>query len=492
MVLSVGKLGAGRSQLAYYEEQVAAGIEDYYAGRGEAPGPWRGPGVGELGVAAGWRVARDALMALMHGRHPVSGAQLRRMGACSTVAALDLTFSAPKSLSVLMAIGDDELASALVRAHERTVDEALGYLRWPRSPPRSRRGRRPRSSKRSWTATSPSRTSWRSAARASRGTRVIGQHQPALADEQATVVRAIAGSGRGVEAVQALAGTGKTTLLAAVAACYRHARYRVIGAAPTARAARQLRDTAGIPATTMHALLSELDRAGGFAARTVVLLDEAGMAPTRLTAALFAHAERAGAKLIAVGDPGQLRSVPAGGWLAALAGQRPELALREVIRQRDPAERDALQALHDGHPERYLAHKDSHIAVHAHEHDAIHALLEQWLLARASHGALAVAMITRDNQTRELLNRLARERLQAEHDLPVAGAVIGGRSYAVDDRVIARRNARQLQVDNGTLATVVAIDPAQIRVQIAPRRRTPWRHPQWRRIRATRRTTQPR
>ena len=44
-----------------------------------------------------------------------------------------------------------------------------------------------------------------------------------------------------------------------------------------------------------------------------------GTAPTRASAALFTLAERAGAKVIAVGDPGQLTSVEAGGWLAAIA-----------------------------------------------------------------------------------------------------------------------------------------------------------------------------
>jgi len=34
LVLTIGKLGSSRSQLAYYEEQVAAGIEHYRAGRG--------------------------------------------------------------------------------------------------------------------------------------------------------------------------------------------------------------------------------------------------------------------------------------------------------------------------------------------------------------------------------------------------------------------------------------------------------------------------
>ena len=43
-MLTVGKLGASASQLDYYERQVAAGAEDYYAGRGESSGEWMGGG----------------------------------------------------------------------------------------------------------------------------------------------------------------------------------------------------------------------------------------------------------------------------------------------------------------------------------------------------------------------------------------------------------------------------------------------------------------
>ena len=46
LVLTIGKLGSSASQLDYYEAaQVAAGAEDYYAGRGESPGVWMGGGL---------------------------------------------------------------------------------------------------------------------------------------------------------------------------------------------------------------------------------------------------------------------------------------------------------------------------------------------------------------------------------------------------------------------------------------------------------------
>ena len=137
-VLTIGKLGSSAGQLEYYERQVAAGVEDYYAGRGEVPGVWLGAGVEGLGVAVGSRVEREGFMALMRGCHPVDGSLLRSMGRSSTVAALDLTFSAPKSVSVLFAVAGGEVLPALVEAHERAVAAAVVFLE--REACRTRRG----------------------------------------------------------------------------------------------------------------------------------------------------------------------------------------------------------------------------------------------------------------------------------------------------------------------------------------------------------------
>lgn len=76
-VLTIGKLGTSRGRLEYYDAQVAAGAEDYYAGRGESPGRWRGAGAQALGLAAGGRVERSGFMALMTGRSPVDGCASR-------------------------------------------------------------------------------------------------------------------------------------------------------------------------------------------------------------------------------------------------------------------------------------------------------------------------------------------------------------------------------------------------------------------------------
>jgi conjugative relaxase-like TrwC/TraI family protein len=123
-VLTIGKLGRSADQLGYYEQQVAQGIEDYFFGRGETPGRWIGRGCGGLSG----QVDRAGFMRAMAGCDPRTGQQLRPDQSRTKLAAFDLTFSAPKSVSVLSAIADEHTSAALVEAHELAVRAALGYV----------------------------------------------------------------------------------------------------------------------------------------------------------------------------------------------------------------------------------------------------------------------------------------------------------------------------------------------------------------------------
>src|SRR5271154_3641622 len=124
-MLSIGKLALGQQR--YYEQSVAQGQDDYYSGRGEAPGEWTGTGAGELGLAG--TVNAGQFNALLEGRDPrVADLRLRASNSEPSIAAFDLTFSAPKSVSVLFAVAPAEVSTALVEAHEEAVRAALGYL----------------------------------------------------------------------------------------------------------------------------------------------------------------------------------------------------------------------------------------------------------------------------------------------------------------------------------------------------------------------------
>ena len=133
VMLSLGNLALG--QAAYYLDQahgpvtrtgaVSSGVEDYYLGGHEAPGTWLGAGAAALGLAG--NVAAVPLDRVLCGEHPGSGAPLGRV-LTARRPGFDLTFSAPKSVSVLFGVGDDALRAVLRDAHDRAVADALGYM----------------------------------------------------------------------------------------------------------------------------------------------------------------------------------------------------------------------------------------------------------------------------------------------------------------------------------------------------------------------------
>src|SRR5581483_4113341 len=99
----------------------------------------------------------------------------------------------------------------------------------------------------------------------------------------------------------------------------------------TARAARELKERAAIDdsrtldgwalrlAADPEALwFARLSGAQAQRQPAVLIIDEAGMAHTRVAADVIDRAMAADAKVVAIGDSGQLSSVQAGGWLGAL------------------------------------------------------------------------------------------------------------------------------------------------------------------------------
>lgn len=136
-------------------------------------------------------------------------------------------------------------------------------------------------------------------------------------------------------------GTGKTTLIRAIAELCRALRLKLALAAPTGRAARRLAEVTGHEAHTVHRLLGfnpheelpEKDRDDPVAA-DVIVVDEASMVDTLLMHYL-ADAVPAMATLILVGDAHQLPSVGPGNVLEDMiaSGVITTFELTEIFRQ---------------------------------------------------------------------------------------------------------------------------------------------------------------
>ena len=110
-MLSIGKLAKG--QEGYYLDAVARGAEDYYL-EGEAPGRLLGAGPALLGLAS--EVDSDALAAVLDGRDPTTGTPLRSSKG-GRVPGFDLTFRAPKSVSVVFGLAEADISAVVAEAH---------------------------------------------------------------------------------------------------------------------------------------------------------------------------------------------------------------------------------------------------------------------------------------------------------------------------------------------------------------------------------------
>jgi len=119
-MLRVAKVSAGGH--AYYldaaDPAVAAGPEE--------PGTWLGAGGSALGLCG--EVAGADLEAVLAGYDPAGGERLGLTHHRVRVAAFDLTFCAPKSVSLLHALGDAEVATAVAAGHGAAVEAAMDYV----------------------------------------------------------------------------------------------------------------------------------------------------------------------------------------------------------------------------------------------------------------------------------------------------------------------------------------------------------------------------
>jgi conjugative relaxase-like TrwC/TraI family protein len=124
VVLGVARLSERTGR--YYLDDLAAEFTPLRpAGGGDrGPGRWTGAGAAGLGLVGS--VDREDLEGVLAGCRPQDGRPLvaRRGG----VSGYDLTFTAPKSVSVLVALAPPEVGIEALSAHEASVDAAMGYV----------------------------------------------------------------------------------------------------------------------------------------------------------------------------------------------------------------------------------------------------------------------------------------------------------------------------------------------------------------------------
>jgi conjugative relaxase-like TrwC/TraI family protein len=107
---------------AYYVEALPS----YYVDVDEPIGVWRGSGAEELGLSG--EIGDAAFLSLMAGVLPGTEEALGRRYGEASVRGFDITASAPKSVSVLFALGDEDVRRAVLQAHDAAVGAMVDWV----------------------------------------------------------------------------------------------------------------------------------------------------------------------------------------------------------------------------------------------------------------------------------------------------------------------------------------------------------------------------
>jgi conjugative relaxase-like TrwC/TraI family protein len=174
---------------------------------------------------------------------------------------------------------------------------------------------------------------------------------------QAALVHAMCTSGARVQLAIAPAGAGKTTAMSVLARAWADSGGQVLGLAPSAAAAAQLRDATGALAETLAKLTWSIDHgdlpdwAEGIGRSSLVIIDEVGMADTLSLDTAVQFIVGRGGSVRLIGDDQQLAAIGHGGVLRDIEANHGAVRLTELHRFVDPAEAAASLALRAGRPE---------------------------------------------------------------------------------------------------------------------------------------------
>lgn len=300
-----------------------------------------------------------------------------------------------------------------------------------------------------------------------------------LNDAQAAMVRELTTSGALLQLALAPAGTGKTTAMRTLTHAWSQAGGTVVGLAPSAQAAHELRsaiDPAGGHHTDTLAKLTwtitHQDPARWppwihhIGPNTMVVLDEAGQAATTDLAHAIAYVTGRGGVVRLIGDDQQLAAVSAGGVLRDLQRSHGAVTLSQVRRFDDPAEAAATLALRDGDTTAlgfYADHGRVHVGDIGAATDQAYAA---WTNDRAA-GLDSVLLAPTRDLVAQLNGRARADRLTSSpsHDRTGEVALADGNHASAGDVVVTRRNDRTLAlsatdwVTNGDRWTVTAVHP---------------------------------
>ena len=297
-----------------------------------------------------------------------------------------------------------------------------------------------------------------------------------LNEAQQSAIREVLTSTDRVHGFQGLAGTGKTTTLAAIREGAEQGGYTVEGFAPTSKAAGQLRE-AGIDATTLQSFLARQKEANP-ASRHLYMLDESSLASTKQMRAFLENIKPED-RVLVIGDTRQHQGVDAGRPFQQMQEAGMQTArLETIMRQKDPELLRAVQHLATNETEKGVAllAAQGRVTELPNGQERIAAIARDYA-ARPEN----TLIVSPDNRSRQQINEAVRGELQKAGRLAEDGQQFQTLSHRSDmtgpdrtwaamyrpgDVVQYERGSKAEGIERGAVGTVRSVDSATNRLTV--------------------------
>jgi conjugative relaxase-like TrwC/TraI family protein len=284
-----------------------------------------------------------------------------------------------------------------------------------------------------------------------------------LNDEQLKALRGLATEPGGVRVLVGDAGTGKSTTMFALREAYQTAGFGVLGTSTGGKQSAELMRSAGIDSRNLRQLEVDTARAPDLLdAKTVLVVDEAGMTDSRQMAMVMRLAQATGAKVVLVGDHKQLQPVGAGATFLRIAQEIGSVRLMQNQRQHAAWERKAVNQMSRGEALSALASyvENDRVAVEKSFEKAVKEVVRRHLLNVGEVGAERAMVIASTHVAVSAINTGIREELKKLGQLKAAKVLETRHAkieLAVGDRIVMCSPGRGRGFENGDSATVQSL-----------------------------------